>query len=252
MGVQTAHSTTFVNRPFNDVIKESPIIVRGRASDQYTDWGKGKQSKAIFTYTTFIISEVLKGELKETSILLRQPGGEKDGTELHVPGAATFQRDEDLVVLLGNKDTDDNSYDVPGLTTGKYNVVEQNGELYLESSLGAAAVYDPNKDAGTMSYNSKIPLDVFRKVAKGQEMANAPSHQFEQSKEKPKANAFEADHEKHSEVAHQEVAKVNAPKEIETKQESQSNSIWITLSFAFMAILGGFTLFKMLAKGESK
>lgn len=251
MGVQSAHSTTFVNRPFNDVIKESPIIVRGRASDQYSDWGKGKSSKGIFTYTTFIISEVLKGELKETSILLRQPGGEKDGTELHVPGAASFNRDEDLVVLLGSKDPEDGSYDVPGLTTGKYNIVEHDGDLYLENSLGAAAVYDPNKDSGTQSYNSRISLDVFRKMAKGQDMANAPVNQFEQSKVQPKADAYEAGH-KHDEIAKAPaVVKQEEVKE-QSKETSSQNSGFIPFIFAFIALIGGFALFKVLAKGESK
>ena len=112
IGIAMTFATTFINRPFNDVVKESPLIVRGRAADQYTDWGKGGSSKAIFTYTQFIITEVLKGDLKETSILLRQPGGEKDGVELHVPGAAIFNRDEELVVLLGAFDAADKSYDV--------------------------------------------------------------------------------------------------------------------------------------------
>ena len=244
-------ATTFINRPFNDVVKESPLIVRGRAADQYTDWGKGGSSKAIFTYTQFIITEVLKGDLKETSILLRQPGGEKDGVELHVPGAAIFNRDEELVVLLGAFDAADKSYDVPGLTTGKYNIVEKNGEQYVESSLGAGEVYDPKKDPGTQSYNSRIPLEVFRKVAKGVEVTNAPTNQFEQSKEQSKEELAEKISEKKQNLA----AKESDSKDVRSTAplvNSEKNSIWIPIAFSFVAVIGGLTLYKMLAKGESK
>jgi hypothetical protein len=97
-----AHTTTFVNRPLADVVQESPIIVRGRTGESYSQWDKSGRGQ-IFTYTPFTVSEVLKGALKETRILLRQPGGSAGDVAMNVPGTAMFTADEDVVVLLDEK-----------------------------------------------------------------------------------------------------------------------------------------------------
>lgn len=162
-----SHATTFANRPLVDVIKESHFIVRGKPQGSYSAWDKTGR-KTLYSYTDFVVSEVIKGNLKDLRILVRQPGGSKDGIEMHVPGSATFVRDEEMVLLLGEKNEEDESYDVPGLATGKYTVERSEaGEPLLVNALGAGEIYDPKHDEKTLSYNSKIPLESFRKVVKG-------------------------------------------------------------------------------------
>src|SRR5262245_44726699 len=116
-----AAATTFVNRPIAEAVKESAYIVRGRAGDSHSAWDKAHQR--VYTYTRFNATDVLRGKLKAPKILVRQPGGSVDGIEMNVPGVAHFGNDEDVVLLLGERNEDDDSYDVPGFTTGKYNVV---------------------------------------------------------------------------------------------------------------------------------
>lgn len=228
----------------SEAVKESPNIVRGRTGESYSKWDKSHQR--IYTYTSFTVTEVLRGNLKETKILVRQPGGSADGMEMNVPGTASFHSDEDVVLLLGEHNSEDESYDVPGFTTGKYNVVNgPNGEPMLVNSLGGAAVYDPKKDTKTLSYNSSVPLEVFRRIAKGEDVPEASHHQYERSNKPAPQGAYEADHDRHSHTVPKASPSVKAPasdSSVEKPEEPKSN-LWVPLSFAALAIIGGIIFF---------
>lgn len=174
-------ATTFMNRNLGDVIQEAPFIVRGTVGSSYANWDKSQQQ--IYTYTDFNVTEVLKGTIKESRILLRQPGGSKDGMELMIPGTAHFAPGEEVVVLLSPKIEEDQSYDVPGFTTGKYRVVTdpKTGAVSLINSLGGGAMFDPQRDPKTLSYASKVPIEVFRKLAKGKKVPESAQKQFQPS-----------------------------------------------------------------------
>lgn len=246
---ENAFATTFVNRPLGEIVKETSVIARGRTGDSYSEWDKSGR-KQIFTYTYFTVSEILKGDLKKERILLRQPGGGKDGIEMSVPGTANFVAEEDVVVMIGDYNDEDDSFDVPGFATGKYNVVKgPNGEPMLENSLGGGAVYDANKDPRTMSYNSKIPLEVFRRVAKGEDIPEAAHRQFKGSREQPPAHVYDADHHKHVAPALRPSASPSAEPSAEAvAPEPEKKGIWIPLSFAVIAILGALGLWRLLRK----
>jgi hypothetical protein len=179
-----AFATTFSNRPLGAVVGESAHIIRGKAGTSQSDWGKGEAHGSIFTYTDVEITEVLKGEggdvARGSKITIKQPGGERDGVAMTVAATAVFQPGEDVVVTLTPKDGADEAYLVLNLTAGKYNVVEEGGTTYVVNSLGAGSVYDPaaGKDAHGVSYNSKFPLEVFRKVARGEDPQAAAQKQF--------------------------------------------------------------------------
>ncbi len=214
-------ATTFVNRSLNEVVQEASVIVRGIAGSSHSEWDKSHER--IFTYTNFNITEVLRGKLQEKSILLRQPGGSRDGMNMFVPGTAGFEQGEEVVVLLAERDPEDNSYDVPGFTTGKYLVErDSNGETVLVNSLGSSAVYDPKKRAGVQSYSAKIAYDVFKRVVAGEDLPESAHKQFRASAEKPSENAFEAHHDHHEKppvaaVRDEESSKVPATKPAESQ-----------------------------------
>lgn len=236
----SAQATSFVNRPMSEAVKDVPIIVRGTTGESYSDFEADK--RRIFTYTHLVITEVLKGDIKETQILMRSPGGSKDGQEMSVPGAAQFTNGEDVVVMLGAMNTEDNSYDIPGLTTGKYNVARgENGETVLLNSLGSAAVYDPKKTAGTQAYNARVSLETFRRIAKGEDIPEAAHTQFEQSKAPPPPGAFEAGHNHDEILARGEKPKPHVPDADEVKQPEKTN-VWVPLSFALIAAVAGLIL----------
>jgi hypothetical protein len=238
-----SHGTTFINRPLGDVVKETPNIVRGRAGDSYSEWDKSGR-KSLYTYTRLDITEVLKGGIKENQITMRQPGGSKDGTEMNVPGTAHFNVDEEVVVMLGERNKEDDSYDVPGFTTGKYNLITaENGELALVNSLGGAAVYDPEKDPNTLSYNSKIPLEVFRRVAKGDDIPEAAHRQFQQSEKSAPKTAYDANNHGHVSPQVTPTVKPQASSEPTSENPPKETKWWIPMSFLILALLGiGFIL----------
>jgi hypothetical protein len=178
----TLYATTFANRPLGEVLKETPIIVRGKTGQSRSEWDKTGR-KSLYTYTDFYVTDTIKGNVTNPRITLRQPGGEKDGIEMNVPGTAHFPADEEIVVLLSNKIEADESYDVPGFATGKYQLVVIDGETYLENSMGASEFYDPNK-RGANSYQARIEYDIFKKIARGEAAPEIEKNQFKRSEAK--------------------------------------------------------------------
>lgn len=132
-------ATTFIERPFPEVVQDSPVIVRGRVGMSYTDWVKGEEnSRRIYTFYELLLDEVVKGQGQVPqglrSIVFRELGGEKDGVGMQVAGSAQFDKGEDVVLLLGNRNSD-GSYDLRGLSMAKFNI-ERDSEGH-ESLVGA-------------------------------------------------------------------------------------------------------------------
>lgn len=241
-----AFATTFANRPLGEVIHEAPNIVRGQAGESHSDTLPNNSGR-IFTYTRLVITDVLKGGLKKNDeVTLRQPGGQsKEGIEMAVSGTAHFVSGEDVVVLLGNKTAEDGAYDILNFTAGKYEVKPgPNGEPVLENGLGGAAVYDPNRDVGTLSYMSQIPLEVFRKIAKGEDVPEASHSQYKQSK----TPAAHDDHAEHSAAPPIH----NVPTEVPTAvpqpdaDPQEKRNVWIPISFGIIAFIGSAVLWRLI------
>ena len=237
-----------------EAVKDVPNIVRGKTGESYGDFAADK--RRIFTYTHLVITDVLKGSIKDRQILVRSPGGGKDGQEMHVPGAAQFNADEDVVLLLGPYNAEDKSYDIPGLTTGKYNVVRgENGEPVLENSLGGAAMYDPRKDPNTQAYNARVPLETFRRIARGEDIPEATHNQFEQSKAAPPPGAYEAGHHHPEIVAQGTAPKAPVPVGQNTavpptpevaSPAAEKSTLWVPLSLLLLAMAVGGILWLVL------
>lgn len=233
-----AFATTFANRPISVAANEATNIVRGTAGESFSNWDS--DHKRIYTYTRLEVTDVLKGSLNaDTQILVRQPGGTIDDTTMGVPGTASFVPDEDVVVLLGPYNKADDSYDVPGFTTGKYNVVKgENGEPMLINSMGGGEIYDPHKNPKTQNYNSKIPLEVFRHVAKGEDVPEAAHAQFHDDEQRPG-----------------EVGQTKAPASdrpgVQVPTQENSGRRWVPLSFVLVAVVGGAVLFWVMRSKES-
>jgi hypothetical protein len=114
-------ASSFITRPLSEVTQRTPTIVRGRIGSSYADWANNTDgSRRIYTFYDLQVSEVFKGDPKaNSSIQIRELGGEKDGIGMQVSGAAQFSKGEDVVLMLGEKNPD-GSYNVQGLMTGKF------------------------------------------------------------------------------------------------------------------------------------
>ncbi|MGK5087849.1 hypothetical protein WDW86_09840 [Bdellovibrionota bacterium FG-2] len=127
------HATTFLERPFPETVQDAPNVVRGKVGATTTEWVKGEDgTKRIYTYYELFIDESFKGKVeRSTTVQMRELGGEKDGVGMHVSGTAQFNKDEDIVAFLGERNVD-NSYDLRNMMMGKFNLQkDEEGNEYL-------------------------------------------------------------------------------------------------------------------------
>jgi hypothetical protein len=175
--VPSAHATTFLDVPFPDAVKDAPVIVHGQVGASAADWSKdGNGSRRIYTFYDVDVSEVLKGDAPTGHIQMREMGGVKDGVGLQVAGASTYQPGEDVVVFLGERNSD-GSFDVRGMMMGKYNVVKDaNGQAYLSGPgvnpiLAHGHTFHPEDNAGSRNDTQpakKWTLEDLRQVIRDQ------------------------------------------------------------------------------------
>lgn len=130
--ITTCFATSFINRPFPEIVQDAPVILRGKVLKTYSDWGKGPDGgRRIYTFAEIDVREVFKGSVQPNSVVIREIGGEKDGVGMQVSGASQFSQGEDIVVMLSDKN-EEGSFSVRGLMMGKFNVEHPNsGEEFL-------------------------------------------------------------------------------------------------------------------------
>jgi|GEM_PF-656775 len=142
-------ATSFIDQPFPDTIQDAPVIVRGKIGKRSVNWGTAADGgKQIYTFNDLDIEEVLKGQIEQKSIVIRELGGEKDGIGMHVAGASHFNVGEDVMVLLSEQNSE-GSYNVRGLMMGKYNVErDATGTEYLIGpGISADETFDKKNDS---------------------------------------------------------------------------------------------------------
>src|SRR5215831_3942028 len=82
----------------DDLVRFSSTIVTGRVTDIST--GRDVKTNGIYTYVTLLLDQVLKGDVTEREIVLKQHGGDLGSEGLRVSEQATFGRGENVLVFL--------------------------------------------------------------------------------------------------------------------------------------------------------
>ena len=121
----SAIASSFYEQPFPDTVRGAPNIVRGKIGKSETRWTTLPDgSKHLFTYYDVDVTEGFKGGTHPGApIRIRELGGSKDGVSLNVSGTASFEKGEDVVVMLGeNGGVADGSYPLLGMMMGKFNL----------------------------------------------------------------------------------------------------------------------------------
>jgi hypothetical protein len=176
-------ATSFIDRPFPTTVSEAPVIVKGRIGKSESKWSQGPDgSRKIFTYTELMVTEVLKsphGIAEDSAIQLRELGGEIDGVGMVVPGTAKFEKDEDVVVLLSEENSD-RSYDLRGLMIGKLKVEKaSDGQEVLSgpaiSGTGPRNLLSQPDEESTPGGNQRWTLDALKKLISEQSKRPADS-----------------------------------------------------------------------------
>lgn len=222
ISISLSHATTFVPIPLTNQVAESDTVVRGKIGTSYSDYGsRNDGGRGIYTFYHLQVNEVLKGDISpSSSVLIREMGGEVNGVGMQVAGSAHFDPGEDVVVFMGAKNPD-GSYEVKGLSSGKYNIQTQADGT--ENLLGLA-------QHETMSS--------LRSIA--QQQHGKPAHIITPSPS-PSFTTAESSHS-----AASQLQPSSTPPSDEEGKPSAKISIWVFILAA--GLLGWFALRKLLKR----
>ena len=152
--------------PLRESIEAAPLIIEGEVARPYPAWD-GTDPASIRTYTPFQVSRVLKGTLAARQIIFRQPGGEVGGASA-VPTGAEFREGEQAIVLVGEQDPSDGSYDVRSGRKGKFTILhDEAGRAVLDVRLGADASAYSSREKAPGILLTRVPLELFEQLASG-------------------------------------------------------------------------------------
>lgn len=97
---------------------ESELIVEGKVTSIRSEWNA--EHTRIYTHVTITVTEYLKGEPSEQTVVVTHLGGEVGEVGEIYSGAVRFEEDEEVLVFL-NRDQQ-GRYGVTGGSQGKYSV----------------------------------------------------------------------------------------------------------------------------------
>jgi hypothetical protein len=241
-------ATSFYIQPFPETVQEAPVIIRGKAGNSYADWGKDENgTKRIYTYYEIQVSETLKGKVNTQAIVIREVGGEKDGIGLQISGTSHFDKNEDAVIFLREKNSD-GVFDVQGMMMGKYNLrTDSEGREYL---VGPGLPSEPNSGM-TSQKPVQWSLDSLRQLIRQQE-GNSSKASSAPLSEKPVSPKVLAPHPSFtlnpSPTSIQAVSKdQSAAPQLQssaTDESSEGNKNWLWMGAGFgIFILSGLLYF---------
>jgi hypothetical protein len=177
--IAQATASSFYEQPFPDTVRNAPTIVRGKIGKTETQWTTLPDgSKHLFTYYDVDVSEGFKGGARGP-IRIRELGGTKDGVSLNVSGTAAFDKGEDVVVMLGEANSQvDAAYPVMGMMMGKFNLEKgADGKEYLRGPGIGSAKNPALRNEHSTESTAQISLEALRDIIKTQasEAKAAPS-----------------------------------------------------------------------------
>jgi hypothetical protein len=139
MGASTATATTVLKLSMKDLARKSDAVVLARVEDEVARYDTDKE---IYTYITLRVLDPVKNSRKDDQITIRQLGGVVDHIASIVPGMPTFQKGEEVVVFLTQKDRAGYPW-VMGLQQGKYSVrTDANGAQRVRNELSGTSLLD--------------------------------------------------------------------------------------------------------------
>lgn len=179
------------------------IVLTGRVSGVTV----GADAGAIYTYATVAVREVLKGDLSESTVVVKQLGGTLPSLGLYIADQATFQPNEEVLLFLAARPRDGTLYTV-GLSRGK---------MPMRPDLAAGA-------SATAQSGDRVALDgALRSTVRGSRVHTAdfvavppeldlaaPSYSFIPGGEGGPARWHEADEGRRIPIDYQNVADVGA------------------------------------------
>jgi hypothetical protein len=116
---QTVSATTAKLASDDQLIRTSRVILTGDVQAIQASWDARRQN--IYTYVTVKVSEVLKGQLRNDTIVIKQAGGRVGDDAIIIDGAPKYKVGQEVLLFLNT--LPDGSLTIAHLFQGKYEIV---------------------------------------------------------------------------------------------------------------------------------
>jgi len=117
-------ASQFIRLPFDQVTRESALIVRGHAEQTWTAWDDAHE--VIYTYATFRVNRYFGESTGPDTLLVREVGGTVGDYTQEAIGFPEIRRGEDVVLFLSQWE-DSTDYRIHAFNQGKYLVRGRGG-----------------------------------------------------------------------------------------------------------------------------
>jgi len=135
-----AWATSVRPMSIDKLTQEASNIVEARAVQTWSAWNA--QHTRIYTFTRVNVSRSLKGGAV-SNMVVKQPGGTKDGIKEIVFGVRHLQPGEDAVLFLRPSVDNDGTHVVVGLMQGSFRVYRStSGQLHVSNGMPEVTAVD--------------------------------------------------------------------------------------------------------------
>ena len=166
---QTSLATTVIIPSDDQMIIEARAIVRGKVLA--IESGLDEQQDAIYTYVTLRVQEVIKGQITERKIVLKQPGGQYGSRGSLVYGTPEFSVGENVLLYLDS--WRDGSLRVHQMLLGKFLVTKDpdTGALFVvRNAAGPGVQVFGQSDKGPIT--NRMELTAYTEMVRNRLGAN--------------------------------------------------------------------------------
>lgn len=140
VGALAATATTIVPMSVEDLTHAATHVVEAQAMHSWSTWNA--QHTLIYTYTTFNVTQWLKGNASSV-ITVKQLGGSAEGYTQHVSGVRRFQAGEQTLLFLRPSAAADGTMVVVGLMQGNFRMYQgAAGETMVSNGVAGAEAYE--------------------------------------------------------------------------------------------------------------
>ena len=156
----SASATVMRHANLPRLVEISDIIIQGTVADQKTYFDKAQGR--VVTDTTFTVERSFYGDVAET-VTIQQWGGELNGKTHYIPGDATFEPGEEVVVFLHRGD---GVVALSALGQAKYSVTASNrGKLVFRDLSDMAFLITDENGTQRVDHLSEQPRSLASFVA---------------------------------------------------------------------------------------
>jgi hypothetical protein len=167
---QTSLATTAVRPSDDDLSIGARAIVRGKVVS--IESAVDETTNRIYTYITVKVQEVIKGQITERRIVIKEMGGQAGDRISVIYGNPQFKRGEKVFLYL---DTwADGSLRTYQMFLGKFSIIEENGNQYVYRDMSSDnVVLLPNPDGQPQAPSTdRMELSAYTDMVRSRQVAN--------------------------------------------------------------------------------